>query len=120
MTEIHPNLLAVSDADFDQQVLQSPLPVLMEFTAEWCPPCRILAPHFERLSGVYEGRLKFAKLDTDENLGTQARYGVQGIPTFILFAGGKPVGRVVGPQPGRFQQVIDQMLADADVETASV
>lgn len=118
MTEAHPNLIAVSDADFDQQVTQSTLPVLVEFTAEWCPPCRILAPHFERLSGVYEGRLKFAKLDTDENMGTQARFGVQGIPTFMLFANGKPVGRVVGPHPGRLQQVIDQMLAEVSAGAA--
>src|SRR5215472_9991583 len=115
MEEQHSNLALVSDQDFDQHVLQSTLPVIVEFTANWCPPCRVLAPVYSRLSDTYEGRLRFAKIDTDDNPLTQVRIGVQGIPTLILFAGGKEIGRLVGPHPGRLQQSIDHLLAEANV-----
>jgi thioredoxin 1 len=106
----------VSDLDFDERVLHSTQPVLVEFTAEWCPPCRVLAPSFARTSDAYEGRLRFMTMDTDENLRVQARFGVQGIPTLALFVGGKLAGRVVGPHPGRLQQIVDRLLAEASVE----
>lgn len=118
MTETHPNLVSVSDHDFDEQVLHSTVPVLVEFTAEWCPPCRAVAPHVARLSDDYQGKLQFATMDTDKNMQVPARFGIQGIPTFILFAGGRTVGRIVGPQPGRLQQTIEHMLAAADIEAA--
>lgn len=119
MAEQHPNLFIVSDQDFEQQVLGSTLPVIVEFTADWCPPCRVLAPIYERLSSAYQGKLHFAKIDTDENVIMPARYGIQGIPTFILFAAGKPVGRLVGPHPSRFQQSIDRLLAEVNAESVS-
>jgi thioredoxin 1 len=118
MTEQHSNLVIVNDQDFDQSVLQSTLPVIVEFTANWCPPCRVLAPVYARLSDTYEGRLRFAKMDTDDNPLTQVRLGVQGIPTLVLFAGGKEVGRLVGPHPGRLQQSIDRLLAEVSAEAA--
>jgi thioredoxin 1 len=111
MAELLPNLMQVGDDDFDEQVLRSALPVLVEFTADWCPPCRALAPHFARLSSDYAGTLRFAKLDTDEHVEASARFGVQGIPTLVLFAGGKEVGRIVGPHPARLQQGIERLLA---------
>ncbi len=118
MAETHPNLLLVSDQDFEQRVLHSTLPVIVEFTADWCPPCRVLAPHFAQLSRSYQGKLTFAKLDTDENVLVPARYGIQGIPTLVLFTGGEPVGRVVGPHPGRLQQSIERLLSAVSIEGA--
>ena len=116
MTENHPNLFLVSDQDFEQRVLNSTLPVIVDFTAEWCPPCRVLVPLYARLSDTYQGKLKFAKMDTDENTLVPARFGIQGVPTLILFADGKPVGRVVGPHPGRLQQSIERLLAEVSAE----
>jgi thioredoxin 1 len=112
MTENHPNLFLVHDQDFEQRVLHSTLPVIVDFTADWCPPCRILAPLFARLSDTYEEKLRFAKMDTDENVLVPAQLGIQGVPTLVLFAGGKPVGRVVGPHPGRLQQSIERLLVE--------
>jgi thioredoxin 1 len=116
MVTTHPNLAPVSDQDFDELVLHATQPVLVEFTAEWCPPCRVLAPSFARLSDAYEGRLHFMTIDTDENLLVPARYGVQGIPTIVLFADGKAAWRVVGPHPGRLQHIVDRLLAEANIE----
>ncbi len=112
MVESHPNLLQVNDQDFEQRVLQATQPVIVDFTAEWCPPCRALAPLYARLSSNYQGKLNFAKMDTDENLLVPARFGIQGTPTLVLFAGGKEVGRVVGPHPSHLQQSIERLLAE--------
>src|SRR5215469_6705331 len=112
MVENHPNLFLVSDQDFEQRVLRSTLPVIVEFTADWCPPCRVLAPVYARLSDSYEGKLRFAKMDSDENVIVPARLGIQGIPTLVLFASGRPVRRLVGPHPARLQQSIDRLLAE--------
>jgi thioredoxin 1 len=113
MVEDHPNLFLVSDQDFEQSVLRSTLPVIVEFTADWCPPCRALAPIFVQLSDSYNGKLRFAKMDVDQNALVPAQHMVQSIPTFILFASGRPVGRLVGPHPSRLQQSIESMLAEA-------
>jgi thioredoxin 1 len=112
MAENHPNLFLVSDQDFEQRVLHSTLPVIVDFTADWCPPCRVLAPLYARLSDTYQGKLSFAKMDTDENVLVPARLGIQGAPTLVLFADGRLVGRVVGPHPGRLQQSIERLLAE--------
>jgi thioredoxin 1 len=103
-------VLTITDQDFAEQVLQASLPVIVDFTASWCPPCRALAPVFEKLSQTYVGKLRFARMDTDENL-TPARVGVQGMPTLVLFVNGQPVGRLVGPHPARLQPGIDRLLA---------
>jgi thioredoxin 1 len=116
MAENYTNLFTVSDQDFEQSVLNSTLPVIVDFTAEWCPPCRVLAPLYARLSDTYKGKLRFAKMDTDQNTLVPARLGIQGIPTLILFAQGRPVGRVVGPHPGRLQQSIESLLAEVSVQ----
>ncbi len=116
MAENHTNLFLVSDQDFEQCVLNSTLPVLVDFTADWCPPCRVLAPLYARLSDTYMGKLRFAKMDTDENTLVPAQLGIQGAPTLILFAGGRPVGRMVGPHPGRLQQSIERLLAEVSAE----
>lgn len=120
MTEHHPNLFFVSDQNFEQRVLHSTVPVIVDFTADWCPPCRALAPLYARLSSVYQGRLHFAKMDIDENMVVPGQFGVQAAPTLILFVGGKPVGRVVGPHPGRLQQHVERLLVEVNTGVKSI
>jgi thioredoxin 1 len=86
----------VGDAAFEDEVLKSGVPVVVDFWAEWCPPCRALAPTFEELAAGYEGGVRFVKLNVDENSATPQRYGIKGIPTLIFFDGGHEVERIVG------------------------
>ncbi|MCL5962317.1 MAG: thioredoxin [Chloroflexi bacterium] len=88
----------VSDSDFQVEVLDSEIPVLVDFWATWCNPCKMIAPIVEDVAAENEGKLKVVKLDVDENQGTARQYGVMSIPTLILFKEGKPVERVVGYQ----------------------
>jgi thioredoxin 1 len=116
MAENHPNLFPVSDQDLEQRMLYSALPVIVEFTAERRPPCLVLAPIYARLSSTYQGKLSFAKMDTEENVLVPAHLGIQGIPTFVLFSGGRPMGRVVGPLPSCLQQSIEGLLKEMSAE----
>lgn len=86
----------VTDGSFDADVLQSPTPVLVDFWAEWCGPCRMIAPVLEALAPEYEGRLKIVKLNIDDNEQTTARFGVRGIPTLMIFKGGEVAATKVG------------------------
>jgi thioredoxin 1 len=86
----------VSDATFDAEVLQSSLPVLVDYWAEWCGPCRMIAPILEEISKEYAGRLTVAKLNVDENQQTPAKFGIRGIPTLMLFKNGDIAATKVG------------------------
>lgn len=91
--------VAVTDQTFDSEVLESPLPVLVDFWAAWCGPCRAIAPVVDELAGEFAGRLKVVKVDTDGSGETAQRYQVLSIPTLMLFKNGQPVERVVGAMP---------------------
>jgi thioredoxin 2 len=91
--------LTVSDATFSTAVEQSPLPVLLDFWAPWCPPCRVLAPVIDQLATEMSGRLRVAKLNIDDNPLTASRFHVQSIPTLLVFQGGREVDRLVGALP---------------------
>lgn len=99
----------LSDANFDSEVLKSQKPVLVDFWATWCGPCRAIAPVLEQLAEENSAKLKVAKLDVDEAGATASEYGVMSIPTLVIFKGGKEVERVVGAVPkARLQQLIDK------------
>ena len=89
----------VNDKNFTIEVLQSDLPVLVDFWATWCGPCKSIGPVIEELSKEYAGRIKVTKLNVDENPATPGQYGVRGIPTLILFKGGKVLEQIVGAVP---------------------
>ena len=91
--------LQITDDQFEQAVIQSDLPVLVDFWAPWCAPCRFVAPVLEELAREHSGTLRIAKVNTDENTVNALGYGVQGIPTMILFKDGSEVGRSVGALP---------------------
>ena len=91
--------LHVTEKDFEAQVLRADLPVLVDFWAEWCGPCRMVAPIIEDFSREYEGRVKVVKVDVDENPNVAMRYGIMSIPTLGVFKGGEMVDRLVGYMP---------------------
>jgi len=98
-TRFMSNAIMLTDANFEQEVLKSDLPVLVDFWAEWCFPCKMIAPIIEELSAEFAGKLKIGKLDTDKNQSTAIKYGISGIPTLLLFKNGELVDRMVGLAP---------------------
>jgi len=101
----------VSDATFDKTVLQSPLPVIVDFWAPWCGPCRMVAPVLDKLAKDYAGRLVVAKVNVDNDTQYAGRYGVQGIPTMLFVKGGQVVETVVGFRPEAFLKERAEALA---------
>ena len=104
--------LAVSSTEFDQQVLQSDVPVLVDFWAEWCGPCKAIGPSIEELAGEYAGRAKVFKVDVDANGDIAERYGIMSIPALLVFKGGKVVDQMIGAAPkANIQALLDRALA---------
>ncbi|KFE64636.1 thioredoxin [Hyalangium minutum] len=93
------DVVNVGDQDFDQQVLKSEQPVLVDFWATWCAPCRAIAPSVEALATEYRGKMKFTKMNIDDNQKTPQDYGIRSIPTLLVFKGGKVVDQIVGAVP---------------------
>jgi len=107
----HGNTLTFTDAEFDKDVLNSDVPVLVDFWAEWCGPCRMMGPTVDQVATDYAGRVKVGKLDVDANQQTAMRYNIRGIPTLLLFKGGKVVDQKVGAigKPD-FKKMLDAQL----------
>jgi len=106
------NVKAIKDADFDTVVLKSSKPVLVDFWASWCGPCRMLGPVIEELASQYGDKVDFVKINVDENPETPRKYGIRGIPTLILFKNGEAVNTSVGAVP---KGQIEDMLKKAGV-----
>ncbi len=105
------DLFYVSDEKFDDAVLQSDLPVLVDFWAPWCGPCLSIATAVEELAKEYSGKIKVGKMNVDENPQTSSTYGIRGIPTLILFKGGKAIGQVVGAVPkSKLKAMIEESI----------
>ena len=101
-----------TDATFDSDVLQHETPVLVDFWAPWCGPCRMVAPIVEELAQEYDGRVKFVKLNTDENPMVAGKYGIRSIPTLLVFKGGDRVGEIIGFRPkGDLAKRLEEALA---------
>ncbi|WP_114417728.1 thioredoxin TrxA [Marinospirillum perlucidum] len=105
------NIVNVSDASFEEEVLQSEVPVLVDYWAEWCGPCKMIAPVLEEVASEYEDRLKVCKLNIDENTDTPAKFGIRGIPTLMVFKGGKSEATKVGAlSKSQLTSFIDETL----------
>jgi thioredoxin 1 len=105
------DVMNIGDGDFGKEVLESDQPVLVDFWATWCAPCRAIAPAVEDLAKEYKGRVKFAKLNIDDNQDTPQQYGIRSIPTLLVFKGGSVVGQIVGAVPkARIEDAIKKAL----------
>ncbi len=105
----HPVVL--SDSTFEQEVLQSDMPVLVDFWAEWCGPCKMIAPAINELAGEYAGKAKIAKLDVDSNQVIASQYGIRSIPSLLIFKNGRVVDQIVGALPKqRIKERLDATL----------
>ncbi len=112
-------MLEVTDQSFEQDVLKAEVPVLVDFWAEWCGPCKMLAPTVEKVANEYEGKAKFVKLNIDDNNLVAQQYGIKGIPTLILFKDGSEADRTVGlTTKDNISRMIDRVLA-ANMATGS-
>ena len=106
----HP--IDITDATFEEEVVKADTPVLVDFWADWCAPCKMIAPMVDELAKEYDGKVKFTKLDVDSNPNTATTYGIRGIPTLLIFSGGQPVGQVVGAVPKSvLKSKLDEALA---------
>jgi len=110
------NVLDLNDSNFEQQVLRSPVPVLVDFTAVWCAPCRAISPHIDAIATASAGTMRVGKIDVDENHDTTTRFDVRSMPTLMVFKDGKVVGQLVGAVP---RARIDAMIANALASAAA-
>lgn len=103
-------LLHVTDANFEEEILKSATPALVDFWAAWCGPCRTVGPVVEELAGEYNNKVKIAKLNVDDNKQTPSKYGVRGIPTLMLFKNGQVVDQIVGAVPkSKIKELLDKV-----------
>ncbi len=106
------NPVEITDENFQQEVLDSETPVLVDFWADWCQPCKMIAPVVEQIAEEYDGKVKIGKLDVDSNQQTSQAMGIRGIPALIIFNEGKPVDQIIGVVPKSIiQKKIDEVLA---------
>ena len=103
------NYVDVTDSNFEQEVLKSDVPVLVDFWAEWCAPCRVIAPLIDELSQQYSGKIKVVKMDVDQNPQSSMNYGIRSIPTLLFFKNGQPVDQLLGAVPKN--QIEDKLTA---------
>ena len=104
-------VVVVTDSEFDSTVLQSERPVVLDFWAEWCQPCKMLAPTMDEIAGEYEDKIKVGKLNVDDNPSTATKYGIRGIPTLLFFKGGQVVQQVTGVKSkAEIKKIIDESL----------
>lgn len=104
------NVVEFTDSNFETEVIQSDKPVLVDFWAEWCMPCRMLAPTIDKIAAAYQGKVKVGKLDTDSNREVAMKYGISAIPTVILFKDGQVAQKFVGlKQEKEFKEAIDAL-----------
>ena len=102
----------VTDAEFEQEVLKADLPVVVDFWAEWCGPCKVISPILEGLAEEYDGKIKFVKVDTEENFETPESYGILSLPTLLVFKEGQQIERITGAHPkGDLMRYLDKALA---------
>ena len=103
--------VVIEENNFEQVVLQAKIPVLVDFWAQWCGPCRMVAPVVEELAKEYDGRVSFGKVDVDQNPKIASQYGIMSIPTLLLFKEGKPITNIVGFRPkAELKQSLDDVL----------
>ncbi|MQF64717.1 thioredoxin [SAR202 cluster bacterium AC-409-J13_OGT_754m] len=103
---------AVTDAEFEEKVLNAEIPVLVDFWAEWCGPCKMIAPMVDELAEEFDGQMAFAKVDVDSNPITAVKYGIRSIPALLIFRDGQPIDQIIGAIPkGQLRKKLDSVLA---------
>ncbi len=102
------NIINVTDSDFEDIVLNSEQPVLVDFSADWCAPCKTIEPYLSELANEYKGKVTFAKIDIDKNQAYASTYGVRSMPTFIMFKGGQQTNLLTGVNPMRIKELVEK------------
>ncbi len=104
------NINIITDSDFEEKVLNNDQPVLVDFWAEWCGPCKTIEPYLNELANEYNGKITFAKIDTDKNQDCASTYGVRSMPTFMMFKDGKQIDFLVGTNPNKIKEMVEKSI----------